>query len=151
MRTLRLLLVVCALVVAGAGSTTAAEVELPGLDGGRLTGADLSSGRHVIVVWASWSPRCRDVADRVRSLVGSVGNRARVSTVVFQEDSGTVRGFLGGQSLAAPTYLDTSGSFSKKHGVTTLPGLLVLVDGKPAFSGQLPPDPSTVLANALGR
>ena len=38
---------------------------LPGLAGGQLASADLAQGTHIVVIWASWSPRCRDIAPRV--------------------------------------------------------------------------------------
>ena len=34
---------------------------LQGRDGGELTQSDIERGATVLVVWASWSPRCRKV------------------------------------------------------------------------------------------
>lgn len=128
----------------------AQDVRLPGLRGGQLTEGDLAQGATVVVVWASWSPRGKDVVARVNAIQGRWGNRARVVTVNFQEDRGTVDGFLAGKNLAVPVFLDTDGTFSKKHAVTTLPGLLVIRDGNVAYRGKLPDDPNQILAETLG-
>lgn len=127
----------------------AQEVDLPGLQGGRLTGADLTQGATILVVWASWSPKCRDIVPRVNAIADRWGNRARVVTVNFQEDRGTVQDFLSGKGLSVPVFLDLDGSFSKKNSVTTLPGLLVVRDGTTAYRGRLPDDPAGVLGEIL--
>lgn len=129
--------------------SSAQDFRLPGLRGGQLTSADLGQGATIVVVWASWSPRCRDIVDRVNALQARWGSRARVVTVDFQEDRGTVDGFLSGKNLSVPVYLDEDGAFSKKHAVTTLPGLLVIRDGSVAYRGKLPDDADRVLAEIL--
>lgn len=152
MRTLGLFLALLASLLLAPGAQAQQRFELSGLGGDSLSDRDLASGSHVLVVWASWSPRSRDIVDRVAELRRAVGSRARVATVVFQEDAGTVREYLRtAGNLAAPVYLDTDGTFSKKHGVTTLPGLLIFRDGQVQFQGQLPPNPGPVLDKALGR
>jgi thiol-disulfide isomerase/thioredoxin len=143
-------LAVAVLGLALALPAPAQDVRLSGLRGGQLTDGDLAQGATVIVVWASWSPRCKDIVDRVNAIERRWGNRARVVTVNFQEDRGTVDGFLSGQNLSAPVYLDGDGAFSKKHAVTTLPGLLVIRDGSVAFRGRLPDDPASILDETLG-
>ena len=125
-------------------------VRLPGLQGGQLTDGDLAQGATIVVVWASWSPRGKDIVDRVNAIQSRWGGRARVVTVNFQEDRGTVEGFLAGKRLAVPVYLDADGAFSKKHAVTTLPGLLVVRDGNVAYRGRLPDDPASILNETLG-
>lgn len=127
-----------------------ADVRLPGLDGGQLTTADLGRGATVIVVWASWSPRCRDIVERTNALATRWGGRARVVTVDFQEDPAAVREFLAGKQLAVPVYLDRDGEFSKAHAVTTLPGLVVFRDGAARYEGKLPADPDATLSGLLG-
>lgn len=127
-----------------------AQRPLAGLQGGQLGEGDLARGVTIVIVWASWSPRGKDIVERVNAIQRSWGGRARVVTVNFQEDRGTVEGFLSGKRLAVPVYLDDDGAFSKKHAVTTLPGLLVIQDGNDAFRGRLPDDPASILNEILG-
>ena len=137
------------MVVAGVTAGAQENTRLQGLGGEQLSQSDLDRGTTVLVVWASWSPRCRDIVERVNPLAERWGGKARVGTVNFQEDRGAVESFLRGKSLQAPVYLDGDGAFSKRNAVTTLPGLLVYVDGRVAYSGRLPEDPDRVLAQTL--
>lgn len=124
-------------------------VRLSCLQGSSLSEADLARGATVVVVWASWSPRSRDIVERVNPLASRWGGRARVVTVNFQEDRQAVAAFLAGKSLAAPVCLDQDGSFSKKYNIANLPGLLVVKDGQVVYRGKLPDDPDRVLADLL--
>lgn len=124
-------------------------LRLPGLRGGELTARDLAQGSHVLVVWASWSPRCRDIAERVEAIEGRWSGKARVATVDFQEDAEAVEQFLRGKSMRVPVYLDRDGAFSKSLEVTTLPGLVVVRDGKVRFQGRLPADVDALLDELL--
>jgi thiol-disulfide isomerase/thioredoxin len=125
-------------------------LQLQGLGGEELREADLASGSTIVVVWASWSPRGKDVVDRVNALARRWGGQARVITVNFQEDRATVEGFLAGHSLTSPVFLDRDGAFSKKYSVTNLPALLVFKDGDAAYRGKLPDDADAVIAPILG-
>lgn len=137
-------------LAAGAVASSAQEgTRLVGVRGEELTQSDLERGSTVLVVWASWSPRCRDIVERVNPLAERWGGKARVATVNFQEDRSAVDTFLRGKSLSTAVYLDADGAFSKRNAVTTLPGLLVYVDGRVAYSGRLPEDPDRVLAQTL--
>ena len=144
---LSLLLLVCGFCPT---PCAAADVALPGLDGGELVPGDLESGDHVIVVWAPWSPRCRDIATSVGQLQLAWGERARVLTVVFQDSPDRIRRFLAENSLETPVFLDLEGTFSKRHGVATLPTLLVFRDGQRLFRGQLPVDAVPLVDRHLG-
>ncbi len=149
MKTSRLvlatLLLLCTSVLPLAGQ---AEIRLPGLSGGELTEGELGRGSHVIVFWTTWSPRGRDIVTRANALVEAWG--PRVKTVNFQEDAADVRSFLAGQSLRAPVFLDTSGALAKKYHVNSAPWLLVLKDGRTAFSERLPADADAVIRQILG-
>jgi len=145
-----LVLIGLALLVFAAG-VRGQELRLPGLGGGQLSESELAKGTHVIVFWTSWAPRGRDVVDRVNSLVGSWGGKARVLTVNFQEDEGAVKAFLAGKAqLQAKVFLDRDGELSKKYRVNSAPWLLILKDGRTSFSEKLPNDPDAVIAQILG-
>lgn len=141
--------VLMALLAGLPGLVQAQAVSLTCLGGGRLSDADLSRGATIVVIWASWSPRSRDIAERVGPLASKWGGQARFVTVNFQEDRATVERFLAGKSLGAPICLDPEGAFSKKHNIATLPGLLVVKDGQVAYRGKLPDDADQVIAAAL--
>ncbi|HEX9942345.1 MAG TPA: TlpA disulfide reductase family protein [Thermoanaerobaculia bacterium] len=143
-------LVLAAALLAGVPALAGAqEISLSCLSGARLSEADLGRGATIVVVWASWSPRSRDIAERVRPLADRWGGRARVLTVNFQEDRQAVEGFLGGRDLGAPVCLDPDGAFSRKYNVATLPGLLIVKDGQVAYRGKLPEDADRVIADLL--
>lgn len=144
---LALFLVSLALLPGGARAQEA--INLTCLGGGRLTDADLGRGATIVVVWASWSPRSRDIAERVGPLAARWGGSARVVTVSFQEDGAAVQRFLAGKSLGAPVCLDPDGTFSRKYSVATLPGLVVIKDGQAGYHGKLPDDPDAVIAPLL--
>jgi thiol-disulfide isomerase/thioredoxin len=137
------------LVLGPAAAALAQEIHLASLAGERLSDADLARGTTIVVVWASWSPRSRDVVERVQPLAGKWGARARVLTVDFEEERPAIESFLAGRTFGVPVFLDTDGAFSKKYAIATLPGLLVLKDGKSLYHGKLPEDPDSVIAAAL--
>lgn len=122
---------------------------LPGLRGGQLTSADLAQGTHIIVVWASWSPRCRDIGPRVDELAQRFAGAGRVVTVDFQEEPAAVEEFLRQHPIGAPIFLDRDGEFSKGHAVTTLPGLIVIRQGDVLFQGRLASDATSQVEELL--
>ena len=146
---------VVALLAAALGASLAlaasvpAGVRLAGLAGGELTSAELGRGKSLIVVWASWSPRCRDIVARVNALDARWHGEARVVTVDFQEDPAAIEAFLKGKGLTAPVYLDRDGEFSKSLAVTSLPGLVVVRDGEIRYQGRLPADADASISEAL--
>jgi len=133
-----------------AAPLAAQEIRLQGLGGERLVESDLARGTTIVVVWASWSPRSRDIAARVSPLAQRWGGQARVVTVNFQEDRAAVEGFLAGKNLGATVFLDPEGAFSKKYAMATLPGLLIIKDGQVVYRGKLPDDPDRVIGEFLG-
>lgn len=147
--TIAAILACAALLLPAVPPADAQDLRLNCLGGPALSEADLARGASIVIVWASWSPRSRDIVARVNPLAGRWGGQARVVTVNFQEDRGTVESFLAGKGLSAPVCLDLDGSFSKKFGVATLPGLLVVKDGQVAYRGKLPDDPDGVIAGLL--
>src|SRR5687767_7537868 len=122
---------------------------LQGLGGERLSEADLAQGATIFIVWASWSPHSRDVVPRINQVAQRWGSKARVVTVNFQEDRGAVESFLAGKGMGSTVFLDADGAFSKKYAVATLPGLLIIKDGRVAYRGKLPEDPDRVIVEIL--
>ncbi len=127
----------------------AESVRLPGVGGGELTDADLARGSWVVVFWASWSPRGRDVPQRVAALAQAVGTKARVVAVNFQEDPQEVERFVQQSPFGVPVYLDQEGALARRYRVTQLPGLLVLVDGQARYAGALPSAAEAAVDEAL--
>lgn len=142
-------LLVAALATAWPVAAQPRGFRLEGLNGGHLQATDLDQGTIVAIVWASWSPRCRDIVQRANAISDRWGREVRVITVNFQEDEADVRDFLGNQSLKAPIFLDRDGAFSKRYAVTHLPGLLIFRDGQTRFSGRLSRDPDPVISESL--
>lgn len=122
---------------------------LEGLQGDRLTESDIARGAVVAIVWATWSPRSRDIVSRADAIVDQWGDRATVIMVSFQEDQEEVSSFLAGRRPRAKVYLDKDGSFSKRYSVTSLPGLVVFKEGTAVFSGKLGKASDQVIAQAL--
>ena len=145
-RTFVLLLALAASAVPAA----AQDFRLQGLRGERLGETDLAQGTTIVVVWASWSPRSRDIVERVNPIAQRWGGQARVVTVTYQEERQAVEGFLAGKNLGTTVILDPDGAFSKKYAVTTLPGLVIIRDGQVVYRGRLPEDPDRVIADFLG-
>lgn len=143
-------LVLLALPVGGGPVLAQGGLRLPGLSGGELETSELEASEAVVFVWASWSPRCRDIDRQINAAENRWGSRARVVSVSFQEEAGAVEAFLEGKELRVATYLDPTGAFAKKHAVTTLPSLLVFHRGKVAFRGSVPADVGRVIDESLG-
>jgi thiol-disulfide isomerase/thioredoxin len=125
-------------------------IRLQGLGGEQLAEADLARGTTIVIVWASWSPRSRDIVARVNPVAQRWGGRARVVTVNFQEERAAVESFLSGKGLGTTVFLDPDGAFSKKYSMATLPGLLIIKDGQVVYRGKLPEDPDRVIGEVLG-
>ncbi|HSS50554.1 MAG TPA: hypothetical protein VLX28_16580 [Thermoanaerobaculia bacterium] len=150
MRTLSRALVLALVLLAGLARVSGAqEISLSCLAGEHLSEGDMARGVNIVVVWASWSPRSRDIVQRVNPIASRWKGSARVATVNFQEERPAVEGFLAGKGLGAPVCLDPDGLFSHKYNVANLPGLLVVKDGQVMFHGKLPDDPNRVIAELL--
>ncbi|MEO8274917.1 MAG: TlpA disulfide reductase family protein [Thermoanaerobaculia bacterium] len=140
----------CALLSASPATVQAQQgTTLPGLAGGQLAPADLAQGTHIVVVWASWSPRCRDIAPRVNQLAKKFAGQAQVVTVDFQEEKAAVEEFVRQHPFDVAIYLDRDGEFSKGHAVTTLPGLIVVRKGEVLFQGRLAADADAQVQDLL--
>lgn len=142
-------LFVVALLLSVVPAVPAAAGSLEGLRSGSLSDSDLAQGTTIVVVWASWSPKCRDIAQRLNALERKWGGRGRVLSVNYQEKRADVEKFVQDSGLSVPVFLDPDADFSRKNSITTLPGLLVVRDGKPAYRGRFPDDPDKLLGEVL--
>lgn len=150
--TARPLLAVVIAAAVALGALPAFDVQaasLEGLRSGSLSEGDLAQGTTILVVWASWSPKCRDIAGRLNALQQKWGGRARVVAVNYQEKRADVEKFVQDSGLSVPVYLDPDAAFSRENSITTLPGLLVMRDGKAAYRGRFPDDPDKLLGEVL--
>lgn len=148
-RTCRPLASIAVLFLLASLPLAAQGFRLGDLGGAQLGEADLAHGTTIAIIWASWSPRSRDIVERVNPLAARWGGKARVITVDFQEDRAAVERFLAGKRLAAPVFLDADGAFSKHYAVATLPGLLVVKEGQVTYHGKLPDDPDHAIEEAV--
>jgi hypothetical protein len=147
--TSRALVLAFGLLAGLARLSGAQELSLSCLAGEHLSESDMTHGTNIVVIWASWSPRSRDIAQRVNPITSRWKGSARVTTVNFQEERKVIEGFLAGKNLGAPVCLDPDGLFSHKYNVANLPGLLVVKNGQVLFHGKLPDDPDRVIAELL--
>lgn len=145
-----LLLVLTAALLPATAQAQGRPFKLEGLQGGSLGPSDLDQGVVIAVVWASWSPHCRNIVQQVDAIAERWGSQAKVIMVDFQEDRVDVEAFLSGKRPKARVYLDQSGAFSKKHSVTNLPGMVIFKDGTVAFSGKLSRNPDSIISQTLG-
>ena len=115
----------------------------------RLDGTEVSPGdlpdNAIIIAFATWSPRCRKIVARSNAIQNRWGGVAPVFLVNFQEDAAVVEEFFGDDPPSAEVLLDRRAAFSKAHSITSLPGVLAVKDGRPAFRGKLPADIDSVL------
>lgn len=145
------LLIFLALLVSGQSvAAQPLELNLRGLRGKGLTTSEVAQGNTLLVVWTTWSPRCRDtIVERLNGLQARWGQSARIFGVSFNEENSEVEGFLAGKDLVVPVLLDADGSFSKKHAITVLPGLVVVQNGQVTYAGKLPDTPDALLSGLL--
>jgi thiol-disulfide isomerase/thioredoxin len=147
----RLTVASCVAVVLAATAAAAAQWSLPRLGGGApLTPEAVATEPVIVVVWTTWSPRGRDIVERINRIEARWGSRARVVSVVFQESPEAVERFLAGKRLAVPVFLDTGNAeFSKRHNVVQVPRLLLFRNGVNAVNVNLTENPDPLIQGAL--
>lgn len=133
------------LFVAVTPALSAAEVRE--MRGGSLQGAGISEQDVIVVLFASWSPRCRDIVERVNSLNQRWSSKARILAMSFNEDRAEVEAFLAGKNLQASAVIDQGGEFAKGNGITSLPGIVLIRGGKVVHAGKMPDDVESLLAS----
>ena len=150
-RQQRLGAAICLVAVLAATTPAMAEWTLPRLGGGApLNQTAIDTGRVIVVVWTTWSPRGGNIVERINRIDDRWGSRARVVSVVFQESPEAVEKYLAGKSLAVPVFLDSGNAeFSKRHKVVQVPRLLLFKDGVTAVNVNLNDDPDSIIQGAF--
>jgi len=139
-----------ALSLALAAGTAAAQGDAMSCSGGqRLSATELRQGTTLAIFWASWSPKSRDVFERINAAAAKWGGRARVVAINYQEDPQEARRFLGGRALSTPVCFDVDGSFSNGYDVATLPEFVLLKDGAVAVRGRLDDEADGKIGGAI--
>lgn len=127
-------LVVAALVVAelasGGGSeeTGRAAPPLPA-QALRPPGTDLAALRGkpaLVAFFASWCAPCAEEAPTLRKLAASLGDRADVVAVDWDDAGGPARAFVRKHGWTFPVLADTSGTAGESYGLVGLPTSFVL-------------------------
>jgi thiol-disulfide isomerase/thioredoxin len=124
------------------------QLELRTLEGPAWSTAELERGTTVLVFWAGWSPKCRDIVAQASAIRERAGGRARVIMVNFQESPDQARSFLGA-GASSPQVLDEQGSLAKRYSMVALPGLLVTREGQTLYQGRLPADAPAFVESLL--
>ena len=112
--------------------------------------SDRFKGFNVGVLWASWSPKCRDVRARLAELE-SVVDGVRILSVSYQEEESAAAAFAREGQIRGPVYLDRDGAFARRIGLATLPAFVVYRDGSVLLRGRFGSDSAAQIAAALRR
>lgn len=130
---LAVLLVVAAIVVAelASGGSSDAGRAAPPLPAKALhpPAVDLAAlrGRPALVdFFASWCVPCAEEAPTLRKLAASLGGRATVVAVDWDDAGGAARAFVRKHGWDFPVLADTSGAAGEEYGLVGLPTSFVL-------------------------
>ncbi len=127
-------LVVAAIVVAelasGSGSSETGRLAPPLPSKAlRAPGTDLAAlrGKPALVdFFASWCDPCAEEAPELRKLAASLGDRATVVAVDWDDAGGPARAFVKKHGWTFPVLADTSGKAGESYGLVGLPTSFVL-------------------------
>ena len=77
---------ICLIAIVAAAMPASAQWSLPRFGGGApLDQASIDAGLVIAVVWTTWSPRGRNIVERLNRLEAEWGGRSRVVSIVFQD------------------------------------------------------------------
>lgn len=95
----------------------------------RAPAVDLAAlrGKPALVdFFASWCGPCGEEAPTLRKLAASLGGRARVVAVDWDDAGGAARAFVRKHGWDFPVLADTSGTVGERYGLVGLPTSFVL-------------------------
>ncbi len=105
---------------------TAPDISLRTVSGGKF---DLNTLRGKVVLidfWASWCPPCREELPTIAKLYEQLKGTGTVVVGIDDEDSGTIRKFLGKKGYDFPTLVDENDSIHKAYDVRAIPTVLII-------------------------
>jgi cytochrome c biogenesis protein CcmG/thiol:disulfide interchange protein DsbE len=129
--------------------------ELPLLDGGTLSSAELVGGPYVVNFWASWCVPCRAEAPHLQAFAERhAGDAIDIVGIVWNDDADHARGFREEFGLTFPQVTDPGGRAALDFGIFGVPETYV-VDGRGIVMAKLvgavgPTTLDDVLAQVLG-
>jgi cytochrome c biogenesis protein CcmG, thiol:disulfide interchange protein DsbE len=99
--------------------------------------------------FASWCAPCAEEAPTLRKLAASLGDRATVVAVDWDDAGGPARAFVRKHGWDFPVLADTSGTAGEKYGLTGLPTSFVLDPGGRIVATFRGPQSEAALRRAL--
>src|SRR5437763_17082647 len=110
----------------GQGSRPAPPLPKEVLSGHRVDLAALRGKPAVINFWASWCGPCKQEAPQLRAFDASIGNRASLVGVDWNDRPDSARAFIAQSHWASPVLRDPSGGVGNAYGLNGLPTTFVL-------------------------
>lgn len=110
---------------------TAADFELPSLDGDPVRLTDFRGRPVILNFWATWCPPCRAEMPALQNVANRYRDAGLVVLLVNEgEDAATIRGFLTDIGVDLPVALDRDGAVGSTYRVRGLPTtVFVRADG----------------------
>jgi peroxiredoxin len=111
--------------------------------------ADLRGKPALVDFFASWCEPCGQEAPTLRKLAASLGGRANVVAVDWDDAGGPARAFIRKHGWDFPVLADTSGAAGEKYGLTGLPTSFVIDSRGRIVAIFRGPQPESTLRRAL--
>jgi cytochrome c biogenesis protein CcmG/thiol:disulfide interchange protein DsbE len=111
---------------AGDGEKTAPELPTQVLTGPRVDVGSLRGKPAVINFWASWCTPCKQEAPELERLADTLGGRARVIGVDWNDTTRNATAFIREHGLTYPNLRDGSSEVGSRYGINGLPTTFVL-------------------------
>ena len=111
---------------AGDGEKTAPELPTQVLRGPRVDVGSLRGKPAVINFWASWCTPCKEEASELERLADTLGGRAQVIGVDWNDTTRNATAFIREHGLTYPNLRDGSSEVGNRYGINGLPTTFVL-------------------------